>query len=59
MNPKTMTEQKALDALNQYWSDRYQELKEENANLKEKLANRDLNLAHLTELLNHIAEVSA
>jgi hypothetical protein len=58
-NPNETDQESAreIEELNQYWEDRFDRIFEENQNLKAKLANRDLNLAHLTDLLDQIEEV--
>ena len=81
-NPNETDQESAreIEELNQYWSNRFDQLRAENEdltsfyngleqdnenlndeinNLKAKLANRDLNLAHLTDLLDQIAEVAS
>ena len=54
----------AAEKKNKWWSDRCnglhflcKVLKAENDNLKEKLKSRDLNIQHLTDLLDQIEEV--
>lgn len=59
-NPNETDQQaeQEIEALNQWWSDRFQELKAENDNLKAKLANRDLNLRHLNATLDRIQMIA-
>jgi len=60
-NPNETDQESAreIEELNLYWSDRFDRIFEENQNLKEKLKSRDLNLAHLTDLLDQIEDVKS